>query len=299
MSETGPIVSPSSASSPEVMARFEFEAGKGNEGTKVLMIVWAATAANTSAPNHPAGWDVSWEGKTATFAVTEVGNDGTQRVYFLLPPNATIPPSVTVSHPGTGRELTIKSMPAIFAPGLGVDKQDAGKRGVLHTLWAKSRISHLEREIRDELQDNSESVALELAAQERAWIVEHFGLVDAQAPPSGAQPPPTPRSPRSPVGGRLGEKLRGLKLATSPSGLSSSTGPDSTQNHSTAASFQPAAAAASGTGSGPAVASLDAVMDNGKAAGTNAGRETEDELFALPMSPRSPEMKSSPFSFLK
>lgn len=51
------------------------------------------------------------------------------------------------------------------------------------------------------------------------------------------------------------------------------------------------------------VASLDAIIGgDAPAAPAAPGRgseETEEELFALPMSPRSPEMKKSPFSLLK
>ncbi len=52
------------------------------------------------------------------------------------------------------------------------------------------------------------------------------------------------------------------------------------------------------------MASLDAVLGTGgdqapAAAPDTQSKETEDELFALPMSPRSPEMKTSPFSFLR
>jgi hypothetical protein len=53
-------------------------------------------------------------------------------------------------------------------------------------------------------------------------------------------------------------------------------------------------------GSGTAVASLDAVIGNSQpVVPVLQTTDTEDELFALPMSPRSPEMKTSPFSFLK
>lgn len=45
------------------------------------------------------------------------------------------------------------------------------------------------------------------------------------------------------------------------------------------------------------VGSLNAMINDNKPAGAKA-HETEDELFMLPMSPRSPEMKKSPFSFL-
>lgn len=55
--------------------------------------------------------------------------------------------------------------------------------------------------------------------------------------------------------------------------------------------------------SGGGVASLDAIIGSGVAQAATAkvggGDEAhEDELFALPMSPRSPEMKRSPFSIL-
>jgi hypothetical protein len=47
------------------------------------------------------------------------------------------------------------------------------------------------------------------------------------------------------------------------------------------------------------VASLDTVLGTGTpAAAAAAETDTEEDLFALPMSPRSPEMKRSPFSLL-
>jgi len=77
------------------------------------------------------------------------------------------------------------------------------------------------------MRDNSEGIALVMAVQERNWIAEHFGLPnpDADAGHSDTrQIPPTPQSPRSPVGGRLGEKLRGLKLVTNASDFTASSG---------------------------------------------------------------------------
>lgn len=55
--------------------------------------------------------------------------------------------------------------------------------------------------------------------------------------------------------------------------------------------------------SGGGVASLDAIMGSGAASaavGKVSGGDdaNEEDLFALPMSPRSPEMKRSPFSIL-
>lgn len=138
----GPVDSPATPSSQNAWARFEFEMGKGNEGTKILMVEWnPAGDVETGEPaqqlsQDQGGWEVSWEGKRTMISLSEQVGNATQRVYFLIPTELTIPPVVTISQPPTGRILTTKPMPAIFAPGLGVDtKKDAGKRGVLHTLW--------------------------------------------------------------------------------------------------------------------------------------------------------------------
>ncbi|KAI2616555.1 hypothetical protein GGR54DRAFT_230382 [Hypoxylon sp. NC1633] len=325
--ETGVVDSPVSPASPNALARFEFEMGRGNEGSKILMVEWDPT------PTAEDGWIVSWDGKTTTFPVEEKVEEETggydvevevdngkqrqrrQRIYFLLPSDTAVPPSVTISHAGAGRALTAKSMPAIFAPGLGIGSRDAGRRGVLHTAWARLRAGQLHDEIRAELRDNSESVGLEMAVQERLWIIDHFGLDDLRVSDAGATVPPMfsapPQSPRSPLGGRLGEKLRGLKLATSPAELAHRSGNCYPQhqvphltNPSTAGKsadttlLRPSAAGEGGSG----VASLDAVLGAKQTAAAppmTQSKETEDELFALPMSPRSPEMKTSPFSFLK
>lgn len=60
------------------------------------------------------------------------------------------------------------------------------------------------------------------------------------------------------------------------------------------AGFQPMSMA---TGNASGIASLSAVMQ-GDPGVPDRGNDTED-LFALPMSPRSPEMAMSPFSMLK
>ncbi|KAI1505330.1 hypothetical protein F5X99DRAFT_277642 [Biscogniauxia marginata] len=327
--ETGAVDTPVSPSSPNALARFEFEMGRGNEGTKILMVQWDPSPIDGSGEataQDQDGWEVSWEGKATTFSLSDQDDEGgvqpTKRVYFLLPSDAPVPPTVTITHPPTGRTLITKSMPAIFAPGLGVSTCDSGKRGVLHTIWAKKRLAELQEEIRRELLDNSEGIGLEMAIQERQWIIDHFGLVDPHIPPAAAvsaerpAPPPTPQSPRSPIGGRLGEKLKGLKLATTPSDLannSSNLNSRQQQQHplqslsppDNADIAVPSRSALSGPG--PAgVASLDAIIGGGGANPSSVAapvvsqsKDTEDELFALPMSPRSPEMKTSPFSFLK
>ncbi|KAL2889736.1 hypothetical protein HOO65_020278 [Ceratocystis lukuohia] len=225
-----------------------------------------------------------------------------------------VPASSSSSNPPV--QFTAKPLPAIFAAGLGNSQLEAGKRGVLHTIWAKLRLTELQAEIHDERCVNGESVGLEMAMQEYRWLASHFGLtkmftldntaqcVVASSPAnpanskmSGARQQTTTASAGSkqtgpsvsPVGNRLTEKLKGLKLATSPSDLASLPSLRSTIMQGRAMS--PAAAADI-----RGAASLDSVL-NGLVA-PSALETIEDELFALPMSPRSPEMKRSPFSVL-
>ncbi|KAJ2994148.1 hypothetical protein NUW58_g1631 [Xylaria curta] len=297
----GGIESPISPSSTNVLARFEFETGRGNEGSKVLMVEWdcSHTDGRELCAQDREGWIVSWEHKSAAYSLSDNEKSASPvlRVYFLLPENAPIPPAVTISHSSTGRTLTTKCMPAIFAPGLGVSPPDSGKRGVLHTIWAKKRLSELQEEIGRELQVNSEGVALEMAIQEKEWLIDHFGFVDLDTRHHPA-PPPTPQSPRSPVGGRLGEMLKGLKLSTSPLDLVRTPGTTPRQ------ASQPFPRGALNTvptpnlsipkpGSSTAVASLDAVIGNTRPVEPiSQTRDIEDELFALPMSPRSSDKNS-------
>ncbi len=52
-----------SPSSAIALSRFEFEADKGNEGTKILMVEWdSAAATNTESPEKQdmSDWEVSW-----------------------------------------------------------------------------------------------------------------------------------------------------------------------------------------------------------------------------------------------
>ncbi|KAI1810594.1 hypothetical protein GGS20DRAFT_169127 [Poronia punctata] len=343
----GAVESPTSPTSTNVLARFEFETGRGREGSKILMVEWDCSRAQgvEPSPEDRDGWTVSWEGKSTTYALDDhdKGTSPMLRLYFLLPENAPIPPVVTISHPPTGRALATKCLPAIFAPGLGVSPPDAGTRGVLHTIWAKKRLAQLEEEIHEELQTNSEGIALEMVVQERLWLIDHFGFVDSNPRmPSHPALPLTPLSPRSPIGGRLGEMLKGLRLSTSPADLTNTPGkqgsctlsrdpiappaiPTFYSRHLTSLKgktpqqpIQPSYTASvpnlsvpkpgygsgAGAGTGTAVASLDAMIGNANgntqpAAPSTQTKDTEDELFALPMSPRSPEMKTSPFSFLK
>ncbi|KAB8069898.1 hypothetical protein BDV29DRAFT_182008 [Aspergillus leporis] len=215
------------------LARFEFEAGKGNEGTKIMMIEWEDDDLGRASTGG--SWHVSWEGKQAVLPADERTNDHTRRVYFLLPPHVTIPPVITLSYeppaadsPSKKHSLQLNPLPAIFPPELGADGRSAGKKGVLHTIWAKKRLQSLDREIQDECQTNVEGIALHMALQEKEWIETNFGVgpnaeslrnsVQSQPDPQYPLGPTTPVSPSS--GGKLGEKLKGLRLQTSQRELS-------------------------------------------------------------------------------
>lgn len=333
------VETPTSPSSGLALSRFEFETGKGNEGTKILMVEWDASVIDQSlgpagtAPDSEFGgelgnggqgndWDLLWEGKTTALPVWDVesiSNNGTRRVYFLLPTGAPVPTLVSIAHKGGPGStlLRAKPMPAIFPAEL-TSKQETGLRGVLHTIWAKRRLAELQAEIEVEMRTNGESVGLEMATQERQWIVDHFGLgPDHGVPkPTRLHVPQTtagPASSRSPIGGKLGEKLRGLKLATSPAELAAATQAAKDTQRQTQfliTTLSPASSdtsALSGQGitvaSGEGgVASLDAVIGADRAPAVIAKQgtvdPTEEDLFVLPMSPRSPEMKRSPFSIL-
>lgn len=69
---------------------------------------------------------------------------------------------------------------------------------------------------------NGEGVGLEMAIQEKEWIEENFGVGQRTVP--DLQYATSPTSPKSPGGGRLSEKLKGLKLGTSVSELTAKSG---------------------------------------------------------------------------
>ncbi|KEY67459.1 hypothetical protein S7711_02379 [Stachybotrys chartarum IBT 7711] len=299
------------------MARFEFS----EHGTKILMVEWlpGAGAATTEPDSDLAeplpepdslresvtgGWHVSWPGKSTFLPATDKDQDGSRRrVYFLLPTDASIPGTVTISRPGRAN-IEVKPLPAIFPDGFDFD---AGPRGVLHTIWARNRLAELKSEMDAELRTNAESVGLEMALAEKQWIIDNF----LPAPPPAAPPPSStsttaPSFPPSPVGGRLGDKLKGLRLATGPADLI----PSPTANIFTGVNDQSHTLsprggdiAVSGFASMPrakpptATTSLDAVL-KGHVPASQDSQDPEDDLFALPMSPRSPDMKKSPFSLL-
>ena len=325
-----------SLSSGNALARFEFEPGRSKDGTKVLMVEWEDDA-NTR--NIKGDWEISWEGKKTVLPARENGSssdNGEQpvnRLYFLLGPGVSVPSTVRLQK---GSVLwRTNPLPAIFAPELGATAREAGKKGVLHTIWAKKRLQVLQREIDAEVEKNNiEGIGLEMAAAEKEWIEQNFGV---NARPSTAvntaQPAMasvnfggSPSSPRSPGGGRLMDKLKGLKIGTSASDLNANSNsqpaggqhnplsPETSdvaiggfssfaqlkgvQDPSTLAAkpaqrpvvAQRTPAAAGGVG---AMGSLNAFAASGDAGAPGA---KEDDLFALPMSPRSPEMKTSPFS---
>ncbi|KAF4449331.1 hypothetical protein F53441_7381 [Fusarium austroafricanum] len=279
-------------------------------------------------------WQVSWPGKSTNLPAADPEPDseaGTapesstrqrrRRVFFLLPADATVPSTITITPPGAP-SLTLKPLPAIFPPGLAADPSN---RGVLHTLWARQRLAAIDREVTAELRNNSEGVGVEMALAERQWILDSF-INPPQLPTDSISRPTATRSPT----GRLGDKLKGLKLATSPADLTPSTTgirdhPYSRARHrltqlptantfmspiSQSHPFQP-------RGRDIAVSSHEAMTSNAPAGpiSLNAAlhgdvtttasapvrplrRDDDDDLFALPMSPRSPDMKKSPFSAL-
>ncbi|KAJ3472112.1 hypothetical protein NLG97_g11275 [Lecanicillium saksenae] len=214
----------------------------------------------------------------------DADQDGSKRrVYFLLPEDVPVPPTVTIARRGRS-SLILKPLPAIFPPGFDVEP---GSRGVLHTLWAKKRLRELDREMDAEMRTNAESVGLQMAYSEKQWIIETF-----LKPPSSHMT--LPLSPKSPITGRLGEKLKGLRLATSPDDLlPSPTANTFTGSNAPSLTLSP-------DGNDIAVPSFPPMSLNAAAQGDLAAlksdqTDTEDDLFALPISPRSPDMKRSHF----
>jgi hypothetical protein len=253
---------------------------------------------------------VSWEGKTTVLSARDGAEGKLHRLYFLLAPEASIPPIVKLSQAGSREEIQTNPLPAIFPPELGLSATTQGRKGVLHTVWAKKRLSVLQKEIEIEMK-NGEGVGLEMALQEKQWIEDNFG-VGAKVIPD-LQYTTSPTSPKTPGGGRLSEKLKGLKLGTSASELGPSEvgepGFDSSHPMSPdlgdiavssfsqfhgGSSRQPKISVKGHSRNTSRINSIDAI------AGGQVVREdteTEDGLFAVKMSPRSPEMTKSPFSF--
>ena len=364
-----------SISSTNALARFEFEAGHGREGTKILMVEWEDDDTTRGIRGE---WHISWEGKgkTTVLPAEDQPTNDVNRIYFMLAPGVAVPSSLTLTHyPHDAAKKQVvwhtNPLPAIFPPELGASARATGRKGILHTIWAKKRLQVLQREIEAESQSNVEGIGFLMAVQEKEWIEQTFGV---NAKPAGlsiqlTEPtvaPLGPASPRSPGGGRLMEKLRGLKLGTSEKDLTAKT--ESSEVHfanplspessdvavSSSAAFKgnnPASLAAKppqlpqqqqqeqGQGQGqlqqpvqqqqqqqqaprkvaariepPATVTQQQQQQHAGMASLNAFAAPEvptfqsrgaplpdddhdDGLFALPISPRSPEMGKSPFSF--
>ncbi|KAF2499393.1 hypothetical protein BU16DRAFT_523877 [Lophium mytilinum] len=338
-----------SLSSTNALARFEFETGHGREGTKILMVEWEDSPATR---NVRGDWHVSWEGKSTVLSADDQPAGDIHRMYFLLAPGAAVPPLVVLTHrprlPAEASEVVwhTNPLPAIFPPELGANARAAGKKGILHTIWAKKRLQVLSREIEKETRENVEGIGLEMASQEKEWIESTFGIapkpvgLTISLAEAGGLAGLGPASPRTPGGGRLMEKLRGLKLGTSERDLSiggresgglelSANNPLSPESSDVAVSSfaafkgaNPVALAAKppqrpvgGVGIAPpqsivaqqekqqhdpGMASLNATFAAPSFESRGAplpDDDREDGLFALPISPRSPEMTKSPFSF--
>lgn len=304
-------------------------------------------------------WEVSWDNKRTVFSARDTPNRGINRLYFLLSAGERVPGTVQLKLVPTADAANTPSvvwkanpLPAIFPAELGASAREAGKKGVLHTIWAKRRLQVLASEITDEDQKNAEGAPPALALQEKEWIEENFGV---QVRPTTTQPNhrgalkavQSPGSPRSPESGRLMEKLKGLKLNTTANDrpserpveddhepyFSNNLNPLSPQQSDVAVSSfgtfatltgmsdprtlaakppqNPSAAPtrriASQMSTNDVIAqqhsarcaSLDALATAGQAGLVHDGHDEdrEDDLFALPISPRSPDMGRSPFSF--
>ncbi|KAJ4318339.1 hypothetical protein N0V94_004469 [Neodidymelliopsis sp. IMI 364377] len=208
-----------SISVTNALARYEYDHASPG-GTKILMVEWED---DDSTRGVRGDWHVSWEGSTRVLPADDQQASDVNRMYFLLPPGVAVPKSVTLTHrpQEAGKTPVVwhtNPLPALFPPELGASARAAGKKGVLHTIWAKKRLQVLQKEIEAESRDNVEGIGLLMAVQEKEWIEQTFGV---SARPSGLSislptGPPTngPASPKSPGGGRLLDKLAGLKLST-------------------------------------------------------------------------------------
>jgi hypothetical protein len=348
-----PAHQPDTLKNVTALARFEFEpGGLGNAGTKVMMVEWQDDAADSR--DKSGKWQVSWPGKKTVFpADDELAKDGIRRLYFLLPPGQTVPPSVTLSYhaPPRGKEgqgkdiegetgspkMSIPCLPAIFTPELGATAKTSGKKGVLHTIWAKKRLQVLDKEIKYEEEHNLEGIALEMARAEKSWIETNFGLLPQQKPPGldlggipkGISGPVSPgiQSPKSPGGRRLSEKLKGLSIGTTEKDLNARGGAINTPTreahplspeasdvaYSSFGAFRNGPISAASAGGAKKIVAQQVpesirrqqeqggqaqagVSMNAVAAGQSQKASQEDDLFAVALSPRSPDGPKSPFS---
>jgi hypothetical protein len=220
--------------------------------------------------------------------------------------------------------LTVNPLPAIFTPELGATAKASGRKGVLHTIWAKKRLSVLEKEIKHEQEHNLEGIALEMAMSEKEWIENSFGLaqkplaLDLSNVSKALNGPSIPGmiSPRSPGGRRLSEKLKGLSLGTSDKDLAGrginvtirEDHPLSPETSDVAhSSFSAFRNNSTGQNTKRFVAQAPPAhirRQQQQMAGTSLGSITRnpptepkgDDLFAVALSPRTPGGPKSPFS---
>ncbi|KAJ5550417.1 hypothetical protein N7461_005115 [Penicillium sp. DV-2018c] len=337
------------------MARFEFEAGKANDGTKILMIEWEDDDLTRS--SSEGYWNVSWTGKTTVLPADDRPSDSLRRFYLLLPPYVTIPPVVTLSYElqGTPEEIAalaqkkppnrrdtfqLNPLPAIFP----LDWEPRAGQ-----LARRKRLRVLEQEIAAESRTNIEGIALHMAIQEKQWIEENFGinsrLADSVANSHDSSNPSSiyPATPVSPISGKkLSDKLKGLKLQTSEKDLAVNDGSAPNTAHllspqspdvavSSFSSFRNVAhshvhsmptpdtnptpiATSHGDGAGPeslkpvAFFPPSSVQEAQRNSGTTGfaamgtisrthSNDSGEGLFAKALSPRSPDLPRSPFSF--
>ena len=313
------------------LARFEFEPGKGNAGTKVLMVEWQD---DDSTRQKLGSWHVSWSGKRTVFPADDSPSDNIRRVYFLLPPGSIIPPHVTLAYQPPAeatatlqvRRMTVNPLPAIFTPELGATAKASGKKGVLHTIWAKKRMQVLEKEIKQEQEHNLEGIALEMAKSEREWIENNFGVqpkptLDLSGLPKYTGGPISPgiQSPKSPGGRRLSDKLKGLSIGTSEKELAGRGVNTPTRElhplspemgdmaYSSFSAFRNGPASPRSASSKKVVSAappehIRRQQSNPTVAGLGFTSEprpaapTDHDLFAVALSPPDPEEPKSPFS---
>ncbi|RMZ88330.1 hypothetical protein DV736_g4435, partial [Chaetothyriales sp. CBS 134916] len=333
-------VNPDTLTSVTALARFEFEPGRSNDGSKVLMVEWQDDKHES---RQQGSYHVSWPGMRTVFPADDQPADNIRRVFYLIPPGHAIPPHVTLAYhppPETNatvhaepQKKTFQPLPAIFTRELGATAKVSGKKGVLHTLWAKRRLQVLTAEIEAEKAKNAESVALEMAVDEKRYIEENFGLLVRPAPidPVSMQrmvdtATTSPlQSPKSPGGGRLSEKLKGLSLGTTDKDLNARPNtfthdlhplsPEvSDVAHSAFRSFRhpPTSPQSEAASAAPPASSVRKILAHEppesirrqQTASSIASVDfvtqpdsDSDDLFAVAIGPRSPDIPKSPFSF--
>lgn len=347
------VTSAQSLNDVTALARFEFEPGKGNEGTKIMMVEWQD---DDGTRDKTGSWNVSWASKSTVFPADDNPADNIRRLYFLLPPGQTIPPHIAIAYVPPATETKVEAerpesllmhitpLPAIFTPELGATAKASGKKGVLHTIWAKRRLQVLDKEIRSEQEHNLEGVALQMAVAEKEWIEQNFGLTTSTKKPvmsldmsdlkSYTSPPQSPglQSPKSPGGRRLSEKLKGLSIGTSERELMGNRGvntptrelhplspelgdmavssfsafrdkPLSAQNTTAKriVSHAPPDSIRQAQSQSPAqslafMSQASPASFKTKSPTSQAINDDPDDLFAVALSPRSPDDPKSPFS---